>query len=62
MDCISSLKGENIKGKTVYIAAEKADGIDFGLLSSLFNAPAVNYDPCASRENERFEHKDPNGL
>ncbi|MCQ4726466.1 sigma 54-interacting transcriptional regulator [Anaerotignum faecicola] len=62
MDCISSLKGENIKGKTVYIAAEKADGIDFGLLSSLFNAPAVHYDPCASRENERFEHKDPNGL
>lgn len=62
MDCICSLKGENIKGKNLYIAAEKTGNISFEVLTGYFSMRVKPYDPCESRENEQFLNNDAKGI
>ncbi|MCI8342800.1 MAG: sigma 54-interacting transcriptional regulator [Firmicutes bacterium] len=62
MDCIFSLNGNNVKGKKIYVAAEKTNNINFAFLSDYFKTSVTPYDPSESRENERFLRHDKNGL
>ncbi len=56
MDCICSLDKSLGMGKTVYVAAENTRDVDFKVLEKYYETTCLPYDPCDSRENERFEY------
>lgn len=54
MDCICALDKTSARNRTIYIVAENTNNINFRVLKEYFDTNVLPYDPCESRENERF--------
>ncbi len=63
VDCLYSL-GElsQLGEEQVFVTAEEAGKVDLTLLTKLTGRPCFFYDPCESREHERFLDAPPKGL